>query len=338
MPVYDDSRWLPGAIESVLEQDHSEWELIVGDNASTEPIRDVVARYPDPRIRYERFSRHVGIYENFNRTAHLARHEWVQVLAADDRLRPGCLERIATEIESWPTGNGELAMVLTACRRVDEHGDSADRLWYGSKPSLTIPPGVYDAAGWLAVHLADGNPPWNVGSVAVSRAVVRESGGWFRPEVGLSCDFELGLRAAAYGRVVYVDEPLLDMTVRPDADSSIRHWRNRSEGDPSTPRGIALAHALLVHESVRTVSSAERRRVNRTIARTHLQRAAQHRILADGQGRRGASRDIAMALRLSPSTVLRPYDLAYALASVLAPRGILARAQRRLAARHGAGS
>ena len=54
--------------------------------------------------------------------------------------------------------------------------------------------------------------------MAVARDVVHESGGYFRPEVGLSSDVEMEFRAAAYGDVVYVDNPLLDFTVRPDSD------------------------------------------------------------------------------------------------------------------------
>jgi glycosyltransferase involved in cell wall biosynthesis len=334
IPVFNDRRWLAGAIDSVLAQDFDRWELVIGDNASTDPIEEVMAGYRDPRIRYHRFARHVAIYENFNRTALLTRFPWVQVLCADDRLRPGCLRRISSEIDNWDPAQGELALVLTACLRVDEEGRSADRVWYGSKPKIDLSGGVYDAVDWLGAHLADGYPPWNVGSVAVARTVIEETGGFFRPEVGLSCDLEMSLRAAAYGGVVYIDEPLLDFTSRPDADSSIRLWMNRSGADRQTPVGAALASALTVHESRRTVSAQERRRLMSAIARSHLQRAAQHRVLRDGLGRRGAFSDCLAALRASPATVLSPYHLAYGLAALLAPRRALETAQRRLAARH----
>ncbi|MGZ8474921.1 MAG: glycosyltransferase family 2 protein [Candidatus Limnocylindria bacterium] len=336
IPVYNDARWLPAAIESVLAQDHAEWELVIGDNASDEPIAELVEGYRDHRIRYRRFERHVGIYENFNRTAALTRHPWIQVLCADDRLRPGCLTRISAAIDAWPSSGSReaLAMVLTACRRVDADGRPADRTWYGSKPILDLRPGVYDASSWLSAHVADGWPPWNVGSVAVARSVMEDSGGFFRPEVGLSSDLELSLRAAAYGPVVYIDEPLLDFTVRPDADSSIRLWMNRANGDRRTPVGAALANALNVHETQRTVSAAERKAVAAAIARSHLQRAAQHRVLPGGHGRRAAVGDVLTALRMSPTTVLRPFHAAYGLAAMAAPTSWLRIAQRRLASRH----
>lgn len=335
IPVYNDGRWLPGAIDSILAQSHAEWEVVVGDNASTEAIEPIVRGYQDPRIRYHRWDTHVPIDENFNRTALLTQYPWVQLLGADDRLRPRCLERIAGAIESWTPEAGRLSMVLTACRRVDEHGQSADHIWYGTRRRLEVAPGVYDAAGWFDVHLRDGHPPWNVGSVVVARSVIDESGGFFRPEVGLSCDVELSLRAAAYGAVVYIDEQLLDFMVRPDADSSIRLWMNRSRNDPRTPIEAALLAGLNVHRHRREVSAAQTRRVRDVIARSHLQRAAQHRVLEGGLGRRGAATEISAALRWSPRAVLTPYRIGYGLAALLAPRRVLDIAKRQLSARHG---
>lgn len=332
IPVYNDARWLAGAIDSVRSQSHHDWEIVVGDNQSTDDVEAVIAAYDDPRIRYHRWESHVPIDENFNRTAGLTRYPWVQLLCADDRLRPGCLDRIVAEIESHDADEGRLAMVLTACRRVDENGDSADHIWYGTKRSFTVAPGRYDAAEWFRLHLQDGNPPWNVGSVAIARHVIEESGGFFRPEVGLSCDVELSLRASAYGLVRYIDQPLLDFTVRSDADSSIRLWMNRSQTDDRTPVEVALLAGLNVHRHRRLVTDGERRAVRATIARSHLQRAAQHRVLEGGRGRAGAWGDVRAAVRWDWRTVLAPYHMAYAVAALAAPRFLLEQAKRRLSA------
>jgi glycosyltransferase involved in cell wall biosynthesis len=342
IPVWNDTVWLPGAIESVLAQDYPHWELIVGDNASDADVAGLVAAYDDARIRYHRFASHVPIDENFNRTALLAESAWVQLLCADDRLRQGCLSRLSEAIRSASAaiaaqGSGadrRLALALTACRRVYPNGEPADRVWYGSKRKLPVRAGIYDSQGWFDALMQDGQPPWNAGSIAVSRHVIEESGGFFRPEVGLSCDVEMVLRAGAYGDVVYIDEPLLDFTVRSDADNAIRLWANRAKGSKQTPSGAAILAALRVHEHRRVVTPAERRMASAAVARSHLQRAAQHRVLADGLGRPGAIRDVVRAMRHSPSTVLAPYHLGYAVAAILLPRPLLRTFQQWLAARH----
>jgi hypothetical protein len=334
IPVWNDTRWLPGAIESVRAQDHDDWELIVGDNASTEDVAGVVSSFSDPRIRHVRFETHVPIDENFNRTALHARHEWVHFLGADDRLRPGCLSTLAAAIRSASRDGRRLALAAGACVRVTPDGRPADRIWYGSKRPIPADPGVYEPARWFALVTSEGQPPWNPGSLALARYVIEESGGFFRPEVGLSCDVEMVLRAGAYGDVVYVDEPVLDFVVRTDADNAVRLWANRARGTAATPAGAAFAAALRVHEHRRAVSPAERRRVRTAIARTHLQRAGQHRILPDGLGRRGAVLDVVRALAQHPGLLLDPRSLAYAAGVVAAPRRLLAALQRRLAARH----
>lgn len=334
IPVWNDTSWLPRAMESVVRQSHADWELVVGDNASTEDVEGVVGSFTDPRIRYHRFENHTNIFENFNRTMTLCRHDWVHLLAADDRLNPRCLERVATAIEEVGPRVQRLALVATGCRRLDPEGRPADHIWYGSKRKIPVASGTYSPSEWLAVCCQDGQPPWNVGSVIASRAIVEETGGFLRPEIGLSNDFEMAMRLGAYGSVVYIDEPLLDFTVRAGSDGPARLHMNRSSGAPQTVVATAFLNALLVHESVRGVTPSERRLVYAAIARSHLQRGAQHRVLPGGRGRIGALRDVLRALRYSPPTVLTPYQVAYSLAAILAPTRLLEVVKDRLSARH----
>src|SRR4029453_10609198 len=86
IPVWNEAQWLPGAIESVLAQTYPDWEVIIGDNVSTDHLASIVARYDDPRIRYVRWDRHVPMSENHNRTMLLGQYEWLHVLSADDRM------------------------------------------------------------------------------------------------------------------------------------------------------------------------------------------------------------------------------------------------------------
>lgn len=334
IPVWNDTSWLPRAIQSVVDQTHTDWELIVGDNASTEDVGAVVAAFGDPRIRHHRFDNHTNIFENFNRTCALATTDWIHLLAADDRIAPDCLARLAAVIESAATDGGRVAMAIGGCRRLDPDGRSADHVWYGTKPKLPVRTGRYSPESWLALCCEDGQPPWNLGSVSVARSVVDESGGYLRPELGLSNDFEMAMRVAAYGDVLYVDEPLLDFTVRSSSDGPARLQLNRSSGARETVVELAFVNALRVHEIVRVVSDAERAAVRAAIARSHLQRGAQHRVLPSGRGRRGAAADVWRALRIHPRTVLAPYNLAYAAASIVAPRRLLEMAKDRLSSRH----
>lgn len=42
------------AIQSVLDQDYGDWEIVVSDNAPTEPVAEYVSSLQDARLRYTR--------------------------------------------------------------------------------------------------------------------------------------------------------------------------------------------------------------------------------------------------------------------------------------------
>ncbi len=52
IPTYNRAAFLPKAIESVLSQTYTAWELIIVDDGSTDNTKDVVSQYSDSRIRY----------------------------------------------------------------------------------------------------------------------------------------------------------------------------------------------------------------------------------------------------------------------------------------------
>ncbi len=334
IPVWNGSRWIGRAIQSVVDQTYSEWELIVGDNASDDDVRDVVATFGDERIRYHRWCQHTPIFENYNRTMLLCGYEWMQLLCCDDRLLPTCLERMAARIRAVPAAADTLAMVIGAARRLDPDGHPADAAYYGYAGRARIPDGLHDAATWLRLTTQPGTTPWNFGAVAIARRALTQSGGFFRPEIGLCSDVEAAVRLAAYGSVAYIDEPLMDYTVRGDSDSSARACRNRASADPMTPMGLALLSGLRAHQERRPVADDELRGVYAAVARFQLQRAVQHRYLEGGLGRwRGSAFDVARAFGYSPSTLLRPRAMAQALGAVLLPTPALTRMRSAMMAR-----
>lgn len=328
IPVYNDARWLGGAIESVLAQTHEDWELVIGDNASERDLAGIAAGYPDARIRYQRWDRHTDFVDNHNRTIRLCGYEWVQLLSADDRLHPECLARMAARIEQLAAAGTTPAMVLTACRPVSEAGEPATFEFSGSWRIKHLADGLYDGRAWLR-HIAEpGQVPWNVGSLAISRDVVDVLGGFFRVEIGLAVDIEMALRVGAYGPVAYVDEQLLDYTVRSGGINRELARRDRAKARMTT-HGAVLRSGLAVHEARREVGEDERRYVQRMIGQSFVSRALQHRYLPDGAGRRAALGNVARAFRQDPFWFTDPRQTVRALAAVFAPTWLIVRAKSR---------
>src|ERR1044072_2203629 len=57
MPAYNAERFIGEAIESVLRQSYSNWELLVFDDESIDHTAEVVQNIQDSRIRYYRLQR-----------------------------------------------------------------------------------------------------------------------------------------------------------------------------------------------------------------------------------------------------------------------------------------
>ncbi|MEM6428917.1 MAG: glycosyltransferase family 2 protein [Deinococcota bacterium] len=68
MATYNYGRFIEQAIDSVLAQTFAEFELIIGDNASTDDTAALVQPYlSDPRVSYFCNDENLGVCENFNR-------------------------------------------------------------------------------------------------------------------------------------------------------------------------------------------------------------------------------------------------------------------------------
>ena len=88
LPVYNGENYLAEAIDSILGQTFTDFELIISDNASTDRTEEICRRYAaeDDRIRYFRHDRNRGASPNYNFTVEKARGEYFKWAAHDDVL------------------------------------------------------------------------------------------------------------------------------------------------------------------------------------------------------------------------------------------------------------
>lgn len=98
LPTYNRAHLINKAINSVLSQTYTNWELIVVDDGSTDNTKEVVSNYKDERIKY--------IYqENAERSAarnngiNHAQGDWICFLDSDDEYLDDHLEQLEKEIK-----------------------------------------------------------------------------------------------------------------------------------------------------------------------------------------------------------------------------------------------
>jgi len=120
LPVYNGSKYLASAIESVLSQTFTDLELVICDNASTDETEAICRRYQetDGRVRFHRNERNLGASPNFNRVLELSKGDLFRWLAADDLLEPTCIEECVGALDRNPSA----ILAHTDVRIIDEAG------------------------------------------------------------------------------------------------------------------------------------------------------------------------------------------------------------------------
>jgi len=122
LPVFNGEAYLREAIDSVLAQDFTDFELVVCDNASTDGTASIVAEYVarDGRVRYVPSDENRGAAWNYNRCVDLARGRWFRWMPADDRIDPSCLRRC---LEVYQGGARGVVCVYPKTRLIDADGN-----------------------------------------------------------------------------------------------------------------------------------------------------------------------------------------------------------------------
>ena len=138
MPVFNGERTLLAALDSLLAQSFTDFELIISDNASTDQTESICREYAarDNRIRYVRQGTNIGAAANFKFVLAEARGEYFMWAACDDMRSPNFVEVNARFLSANPcyvastSPNGFEGMTLDKTNVVDFslEGDRCARL------------------------------------------------------------------------------------------------------------------------------------------------------------------------------------------------------------------
>lgn len=120
MAVFNGENYLADALDSLLAQTYSDFELIISDNASTDGTQEICQTYAarDHRIRYFRNKTNLGGAKNFNRIFELSSGEYFKWAAHDDLCAPGFLERCVEVLDQ----DSSVVLCYSRTREIDEHG------------------------------------------------------------------------------------------------------------------------------------------------------------------------------------------------------------------------
>lgn len=120
MPVYNGEPYLEEALDSILGQTFTDFELVVSDNASTDRTPEIVRSYADrdARVRYHRSATNRGASRNYWRALELSRGRYFRWAAADDVSGPESLASCVEELNRDP----EVILAYPSTEFIDREG------------------------------------------------------------------------------------------------------------------------------------------------------------------------------------------------------------------------
>ena len=227
IPTHNRVSLMREAVDSVLAQTFTNWELLIMDDGSADKTKTVGPLFAqgDARIRYVR-QPNQGLPATRNRAIRMARGAFVAFLDDDDRWAPHKLERQLAVLEQEP----EVGLVTCRAWIINETGKVV-----GQGEDVDDEPSFKS----LVERGCMANSP---SSVVVRRACF-DRVGLFDPRY-LAGDYELYLRLSRVYRLAFIREPLYFYRVH-QANMSGRidflwkeHIRILQELHPSPSHGV----------------------------------------------------------------------------------------------------
>jgi glycosyltransferase involved in cell wall biosynthesis len=121
LPVYNGEEFIAEALDALLCQSFTDFEIIVCDNASADRTVEISEAFAarDSRIRVYRSEKNLGSAWNFNRAFSLATGEYFKWAAADDVCAPEYLSRCVETLDRNPAA----VLAYPKTRIIDERGN-----------------------------------------------------------------------------------------------------------------------------------------------------------------------------------------------------------------------
>jgi len=151
MPAYRRAQFIGEAIESVLAQTYTSWQLVVSENGpGGGEVESVVREYTtDPRVRYVATGQNLGPAANWTRVLQAGNASYFSIIQDDDKWDPNFLARRVSFLEAHPS----CGFVYAGERKMDQYGRKIAVEKTGALPNRDVadvlPEGVYSPREYI---------------------------------------------------------------------------------------------------------------------------------------------------------------------------------------------
>ena len=206
IPAYNSSVYIKRTMESVLEQNYKNIELVVIDDQSKDNTVEIVESVKDPRVRLVKNEKNLGMTGNWNKCLAEARGDYIKLICADDVLYKDSIEKELGALLAHP----EVTLVMSDTALIDENGKRTG--CFKRYPKSGLLDGKKVAKRALIFKSFFGAPC----NTLFPRSSYEKAGG-FDPKFPFILDFDMWIRMACLGKIFVIHEELNGFRVRNDS-------------------------------------------------------------------------------------------------------------------------
>ncbi|WP_031425170.1 glycosyltransferase family 2 protein [Flavimarina sp. Hel_I_48] len=204
IPAYK-GEYLQECIESILSQNYKNFELIIINDCSPDPIDTIVREFNDPRINYFLNEQNIGgkdLVLNWNKCLSKASGNYFILMGDDDKMEPDYLQEFKKLILKYPD------LAIYHCRSIIIDENSKPIMLTPSCPEFET---VYENI-W---HRRFGDRIQFISDFVYKTSTLKAMGGFYNLPMAWASDDISAFRAMQEKGIAHTNKPLLNYRKHP---------------------------------------------------------------------------------------------------------------------------
>jgi glycosyltransferase involved in cell wall biosynthesis len=208
LPTYNsgNKNFLQTAINSVLNQNFQDFELIIVDDCSTDHTREIIKSYlgdnlgGNRRIKYYENEINLGLFPNWNKCLNLAKGEYITILGQDDLMNSDNLFKKVAILDEYD----QVGLVTSSAQIIDDHNQITTWEWANYSNSYLI-----NGQSWLFDTLGEANPIC-CPAVMFRKSILEKIGNQFNTNYYYAADFKMWVEIAKVSDLYFLADFLIN--------------------------------------------------------------------------------------------------------------------------------
>ena len=200
LPVYNGMPYLKESVQSLLEQDCSDFEILILDDCSKDGSWEYMNNLHSDKIRLLRNDRNMGLFYNLNKLIRISNSALIKLWSQDDIMASSALSKIVRFHEVHP----EIGFSYSGVSTIDGDGKLIETDWIDKTPEIV------DRALHTRIAFHTGSIAGNIANVTITRRALDKVGS-FNETMKIAADTEMWFRMAEHFPVGFMREKIISL-------------------------------------------------------------------------------------------------------------------------------